>query len=139
MTGQSIQKDFVERTLHILENYEGPYGVTLLINCLLGLIVLPREKDFNHITEREGIRFHDLGLKQGEIRSWGSIAEGERTAARFLRCMRNAVAHIKIESISREGEIESLRFTDSSGFEAVFEVERLKDMAYRLSDFIREN
>ena len=52
-----IEKEFVNQTLHILQNYEGPYGVTLLLNCLLGLIVLPQERYFGHTEDNR------LGIK----------------------------------------------------------------------------
>ena len=137
MKRKSIEKDFVENTLHILQNYDGRYGVTLLVNCLLGLIVLPKERDYNHISGKEGIHFYDLGIEDSDIRSWGNIEEGQRTAARFLRCMRNSIAHIHIESISSEGEIESLLFSDKSGFEAVLRIEKIKDIAKKLADYVR--
>jgi hypothetical protein len=137
MENKDIEKDFVQRTLHILDHYDGPYGVTLLINCLLGLIVLPRERGYRRISEKNVLHFAALGIREGDIRSWGNISPQEKTAARFLRSMRNAVAHIKIESISREGEIESLRFRDESGFEAVFGIETVKEMVRKLADYIQ--
>lgn len=133
---KSIEKDFVERTIHILHNYDGPYGVTLLINCLLGLIVLPKERDYNHISEKNGVTFADLGIDTGVVKSWGRICEEERTAARFIRCMRNSIAHIKIESLGKEKEIEFLRFSDESGFEAILGIDELKQMVLHLADYI---
>ena len=138
MEEQAIQRDFVDRTIHIIEHYDGPYGVTLLVNCLLGLIVLPKEKDFNHISDRDHIHFFDLGIRENDIKSWGKIEECERTAARFLRCLRNSVAHLQIESILDDGQIESLRFMDNSGFEAVFSIDTLKSILFRLANHIQK-
>jgi len=132
MKEQCLNKDFIRRTLHIIEHYDGPYGVTLLINCLLGLIVLPKEKDFNGINDSK-LNFSALGMSEKEIVSWGQIDQAERTVSRFLRCLRNSVAHLQIESISSKGEIESLRFVDDSGFEAVFPLEKLKEILTRLA------
>jgi hypothetical protein len=137
MRQKSIEKDFVDNTLHILQNYDGRYGVTLLVNCLLGLIVLPKERDYNNISGKDGIHFSDLGIEDSDIRSWGNIEENQRTAARFLRCMRNSIAHIHIESISSEGEIESLLFSDKSGFEAVLRIEKLADIVVKLAAYVR--
>ncbi|HWE72244.1 MAG TPA: HEPN family nuclease [Stellaceae bacterium] len=36
-----FQQDFIERSLRIIEQYNGPYDATLLINCLLGLVLVP--------------------------------------------------------------------------------------------------
>jgi len=66
MKEQCLNKDFIRRTLHIIEHYDGPYGVTLLINCLLGLIVLPKEKDFNGINDSK-LNFSALGMSEKEI------------------------------------------------------------------------
>ncbi|MCR3923485.1 MAG: HEPN family nuclease [Firmicutes bacterium] len=138
MSDNCIGSEFIMRTLHILTNYEGPYGVTLLVNCLLGLIVLPKEKDIHHISHRDHIHFFDLGIEESDI-SWGNIDESERTAARFLRCLRNSVAHLQLESISEDGEIQSLRFSDHMGFEVVFRIDSLKEMLKKLAKHLQKD
>lgn len=35
---------FMGRTLALATDYEGPLDATLLINCLLGLLIVPNEK-----------------------------------------------------------------------------------------------
>jgi hypothetical protein len=53
--------EFTKRTLSIIEQYKERecylvdqyFDVTLLLNCLLGLIVLPRESKLNSITDCE--------------------------------------------------------------------------------------
>jgi hypothetical protein len=134
---KNIEKEFVQRTLQIMQEYDGPYGVTLLVNCLLGLIVLPKERDFNHIAERNNLQFTDLGIEDGDIKSWGNISDEEQTVARFLRCMRNSIAHIHIESISEAGEIDSLLFIDKSGFEASLSIEKIKNMVTKLAEQVQ--
>jgi len=42
---------YVERTKEILDEYKGKYDFTMLINCLLGLIILPNE--YNMQDKRE--------------------------------------------------------------------------------------
>jgi hypothetical protein len=37
------EKEFVERTRHILKRYRGKYKLSNAINCTLGLIILPNE------------------------------------------------------------------------------------------------
>ena len=55
-----IEKEFIERTLALLAQYEHlmykyefkeQYNYTLLLNCLLGLIVMPKEKTFSFIPK----------------------------------------------------------------------------------------
>jgi hypothetical protein len=130
-----IEKEFVNQTLHILQNYEGPYGVTLLLNCLLGLIVLPQERYFGH-TEDNRLGIKELGIDDEDIKSWGDIREDGKTGAQLLRCMRNSIAHIQIKSISENGEIASLSFADKSGFKVVLSLEKIKTMVYKLAEYI---
>jgi len=96
-----------------------------------------KERDFNHIAERNNLQFTDLGIKDGDIKSWGNISDEEQTVARFLRCMRNSIAHIHIESISEAGEIDSLLFIDKSGFEASLSIEKIKNMVTKLAEQVQ--
>ncbi len=134
---KNIEKEFVQHTLQIMQDYDGPFGVTLLVNCLLGLIVLPKERNFTYIVERDNLQFQDLGIEEGDIRSWGRFKEEQQTVARFLQCMRNSIAHIHIESISEAGEIDSLRFIDKSGFEASLSIEKIKEIVTKLAEKIQ--
>ena len=38
-----FERDFMLRTLDIIKDYQGKYDATLVINCLLGLLIVPRE------------------------------------------------------------------------------------------------
>ncbi len=134
---KNIEKEFVQHTLQIMQDYDGPFGVTLLVNCLLGLIVLPKERNFTYIVERDNLQFQDLGIEDGDIRSWGKFGEEQQTVARFLQCMRNSIAHIHIESTSEAGEIDSLLFIDKSGFEASLSIEKIKEMVTKLAEKIQ--
>jgi hypothetical protein len=134
MAYNRLERDFVIRTLDILHNYKGPYGVTLLINCLLGLIVLPTEKNFEGILEEKGIQLADLGISSSELQSWGKIEEQKRTIMKFVHCLRNSIAHIRVESFDKDGEIKSLCFSDKSGFKAVFSIERMKEIVEKLAN-----
>ena len=46
MQYDTIDYDFIKRTLEIIDEYQGDNDVTLLINCCLGLLILPKEKHF---------------------------------------------------------------------------------------------
>lgn len=45
----NFEKDFIKRTKNILNSYQGECNVTLFINCMLGLLVIPKEKRKNLI------------------------------------------------------------------------------------------
>ncbi len=59
---KNLESEFIERTLKVIAQYEvrqkgynfdEQYNPTLLINCLLGLIVLPKERTITYLpTDR---------------------------------------------------------------------------------------
>ena len=38
-----FERAFIERSLTLVQEYRGPFDATLLLNCLLGLLVVPKE------------------------------------------------------------------------------------------------
>lgn len=116
-----LEIDFVSRTLDLIEQYEvlkeqfpfeRQYNHTLLTNCLLGLIVLPKEKALSYIPKTK-IAF----LKA--LKQWGIIKSSfnpdiKDTKELFLR-LRNSVAHFDIEFISETNEhlIDRIEFRDT--------------------------
>jgi len=43
----NFEHSFMQHTLEILREYEGAYDATILVNCLLGLLVVPRSLSEN--------------------------------------------------------------------------------------------
>lgn len=63
-----LELDFIERTIALIDQYtsliqEKPFeeqlNYTLIVNCLLGLIVMPKERVLNYIS-KEKISREDL-------------------------------------------------------------------------------
>lgn len=110
--------DFVERTKKILEQYDKidfsknkneKYEVTLLLNCFVGLLILPKEHWFVNlptslIEEKEwGISPSHIKIIEGDVKSVKEVA----------RHFRNSVAHYRFEVFSNEkGKISSIKFED---------------------------
>jgi hypothetical protein len=104
--------DFVSRTKEILLNYQGDYEVSNLINCTLGLIILPYEE-----TNRNNYVFFDTNLDQipsipqfqthlfDPIRKIerGCILYYPKTLKVLLQKMRHGLAHQHVEPINRDG------------------------------------
>jgi hypothetical protein len=44
-----FQRAFVERSLLLIKEYKGPYDATILLNCLLGLVIVPNEQCFDSL------------------------------------------------------------------------------------------
>jgi hypothetical protein len=68
-------RSFMVRTRCNLENYHGQYEATQAINCLLGLLIVPKERLFNLIP--------DTALDRLDSAEWGPI---QRWIKRIGRC-----------------------------------------------------
>ena len=133
-----LENDLPKRTFDILENYKGEYEVTLLINCLVALLILPWERFRDQIPD----------VDIGTLRKWGL----ERKHVKKIRCnlcgynlkeivlhMRNATAHMNIKTINdNNNEIERLIFKDRSGFILEIPVENLKIFVIKLTQSVVE-
>jgi hypothetical protein len=38
-----FERAFMDRSLLLVKEYNGPYDATILLNCLLGLLIVPKE------------------------------------------------------------------------------------------------
>lgn len=116
----NLQSEFIQRTLRLIDQYYDQFGAypfneqfnyTLMINCLLGLIVMPKEKVIDLVP-------NDL-LTPEFLASIGApsteLGENVTTLRRLIISLRNAVAHFDINVISINGEnlIDFLEFSDS--------------------------
>ena len=101
----NLELEFIERTIRLIGQYtdmidglefEDQLNYTLTINCLLGLIVMPKEKAFTYIPKKPiTIEFlNTIGLKDSRID--GSI----KNLQELIKYLRNAIAHFDIEVIS---------------------------------------
>lgn len=140
MEYEIFERDFIVRTMEIIRQYEThvpsdeQFEVTLLINCLLGLLVLPKERCYVDIPD----------VPIGQIEGWGLRAEHIKggkyhTLKEIIRGMRNSVAHVRFRAIGDGSEITDLEFSDRSGFLAVVPVKCLKDFVIKLSQSVKGN
>ena len=123
-TIQNFDIVFVKRTLENIENYNGEYTFTMLVNSLLGLIILPNEYnikglrnykfDFLNqsvttftellpIIKNDIHKFSDDSGKEIMIDKflWLSAAKNKKKnkdikLSEFLRRLRNGIAHFGI-------------------------------------------
>jgi hypothetical protein len=120
--------DFIKRTKTILAQYDSfqivekdKYEVTLLINCLVGLLILPQQNWFDQLpteltSQKEwGIKpEHISRMKSGETKNVKDIA----------RHLRNSIAHYKFEDFDKTGVVT---------FEAILPIANLKQFVEKLS------
>ena len=122
-------KDFYKRTLKLLNGTQSEYDVALLINSMVGLLVVPKERYFHSIQVAD--KFVDKELLNS-IRS-AFIDEPDISFTEILRRLRNSVCHgtmeIKAEISNCIGEppkIGSIVFNDKSGSSAEIPIDLLK-------------
>ena len=136
-------RSFMGRTLALITEYEGPLDATLLINCLLGLLIVPKEKlliDKIPIAAFESIA--DWGKSPKSIKSFGKcdqVHEHQPNLKQLVRRLRNAVAHFKVDPVHHDGKVTAFSFRDRNGFHAVVPLEELKEFVIRLSKHLHEN
>jgi hypothetical protein len=102
---KNIETDFVQRTLNLISQYESTlhkyeykeqYNYTLLINCLLGLVVLPNERSLSYLPG-------DLLDKKmrAEMGIEYSIINPEyNTLRKLIIGLRHSISHFNINVIS---------------------------------------
>ena len=130
-----FKKDFPERTINILNrnSSEEKYDVTLLLNCLLALLVLPKEKFYNNIPEEIQ---HDWGLTKEHIKKVSCETCGYKLRE-IVRHLRNAIVHMRIETTNDGNKnIEMVKFKDIGGFELEISVINLKTFVIRLVEHV---
>ena len=138
-TYDEMVTDFSQRTKSLVKGYKGKYNVTLLINCCLGLIVLPKEKYFKLIPDEE------IPI-EGEL--WGLTRETIQVRCKkcgynlrhVIRRIRNGICHFRIKSIpNEEGQIAFLDISDGEDFSATLAVDNLRKLAFSLAENIHKH
>ena len=142
MQYDNFNKDFIERTIDIINDYKGDYDATLYINCCIGLICLPNAKylynapihDFNN-GSIYGISMQKIAMCKN------SKGKDSYTFKTFIKHMRNSIAHSRVKQSSIvNGEIESLIFTDEKNgqknFKCELTIDEFKKLALDYANYI---
>lgn len=134
-----FSKSFMRRTLEIATNYSGPNDATLLINCLLGLLVVPKETLIEKVPATPFESLAEWGISPNAIKSPGNCDYGHEhwpNLRQFLRRMRNAVAHFKVEPFPNSGNVEGFTFKDKNGFHARISLGELRVFVTKLAAYM---
>jgi len=105
-TSPKTTSDLIRRTKRIIEQYDEResylgtefYDVTLLLNCLLGVVVLPREEELDMVNDEPL-----PGELKDTVRNWN----GTLRFKKYIVGLRNAIVHF--------GKNDSLDFATESG------------------------
>ncbi len=148
MAYPDFKTDFVKRTIKIWEklSHETEYEVTLLINCLFGLIIIPTEnnKIFNDDEKSKEYKKYFIG----QLKQYASSWQKEKKDYQLVNCMKNALSHLNIdtEPDPENGKIKFVKFKDKKGRKATefhteikFAIGNLKIFARNIANYFLEN
>lgn len=136
-----FERAFIQRSLKLVQEYQGPHDATLLLNCLLGLLIVPKESCLKAIPLDPVEELHKWGISPSSVEDFGT-SNGEDDNPRSLRGLvwrlRNAVAHFRFRPVPERGEVKAFYFHDKSGFRATVKIEELREFVELLAKHLRE-
>lgn len=110
---QDFQVDFVKRSIDILNKYDGEYPFSNLLNCTLGLLILPFEKGNNIVVWNQPISDVEV-LKKVTITKFEPLGKDKanknkiitlpKTLNNYLMKMRHGLAHQNVLPINENKE-----------------------------------
>lgn len=130
-----FDKEFVERTKIIVQTQckdDFEYDVTLLLNCMLGLVSLPTER-----TNPSQISFKQACVDK--LKNMGVIVSDTDNNKTF-RTVKNALSHMNIAPQNKDGVVDSIIIKDRQDrsspvhTELQFTVPQLKEFALFVAD-----
>lgn len=137
----NFEIDFNRRTLQLLKEYKGPFDATIVINCLVGLLLLPKEKDF--LKSLPNISIENIeawGVERGCIESVGFKNKGNADPASLrglIVNLRHSIAHFNVKPVPKSGEVHSFEFkNDISGFHAIIPLMQIRKLLENLSEHV---
>lgn len=133
-----FKKDFPKRTIDIPDRYSSKekYDITLIINCLTALLILPKERFYNYIPDVDIKNLSGWGLKKAHVQQVSCTACGYNLTNIVLG-MQNAISHMRIETADDyKGNIEMIRFKDLGGFLVEIPVEALRIFVKKLAKHV---
>ena len=137
-----FERSFSEHTLAVVQEYTGEYDATLLINCLLGLLVLPKETMLNAVPETCLSDLKCWGIDPTSIRTPGT-APGRndpdpKTLRGLVANLRHSVAHFRIQPVPKEGPVTAFEFQNDRGLHAVISLSELREFVKKLSEHLKK-
>lgn len=140
----NFESSFSSRTLDIIKNYDGDYDgdydATLVINCLLGLLIVPNEKMLKSIPEDPLEELQQWGIDPKSIINPGRWPGAEKLQVDNLRGLvtnlRHAVAHFNISPMIESGEVRAFEYKNGRGLHAIISLEEMKKFVKILSEHL---
>lgn len=137
-----FEHSFVDHTLKVLQSYDGKYNATILVNCLLGLLVVPKESFLEAIPEDPLTELARWGIEPSSIRNPGRPTKTNphpATLRGLVVNLRHAVAHFSIEPVPASSDVHSFKYTNDSGLEAVVTLKEMRVFVKALAEHLSQS
>jgi hypothetical protein len=131
---------FMRRTLDIVQKYSGPHDASVLLNCLLGLLVVPKERMLEYVPADPLDRLHEWGINPNVIKR-GRCECGDpypKTLRQLVKCMRHAIAHFDVRPINENKECVGFTLSNRSGFRVNLRVAEMHAFVERLAEHLKQ-
>jgi hypothetical protein len=135
----NFERSFSEHTLKIVKDYHGPFEATILINCLLGLLVVPKESMLEAIPEDPLSDLPKWGISVASIRNHGRPTQKNPrpdTLRGLVTNLRHSVAHFRIAPVPPTKDVHSFEYTNDVGLDALISLAEMRVFVERLSDHL---
>ncbi|MGY5798303.1 HEPN family nuclease [Rheinheimera faecalis] len=125
----NFERIFMERSLVLVDSYQGEYETTQLLNGLIGLLFFPNERMPDLISEENIQSIEHWGFSPTCILNAGNNKEiQDLTLREVVRRLRNSVAHCRVEPFPNDHRpCEGFFFEDINGFKAKIPTEQIKN------------
>ena len=134
-----FDRAFMRHTLRLLGAYDGEHDATLLVNCLLGLLVVPKETILDAIPEAPHSELANWGIDPRSILSVGAPYRGNPqpdTLRGLVIGLRHAIAHFRIRPVPESGDVEAFEYRNDRGLHAVISLEEMRVFTRRLAEHL---
>ena len=134
-----FERSFSEHTLKLVKGYDGPFDATLLVNCLLGLLVVPKETVLQAIPESPLSELPRWGINEASIRSPGRPTKNNphpETLRGLVANLRHSVAHFRVKPVPATGDVHSFEYTNDVGLHAVVPLSEMRSFVEKLSEHL---
>ncbi|MHC4117160.1 MAG: HEPN family nuclease [Planctomycetota bacterium] len=134
-----FEHSFMQHTLEIVRAYSGPFDASVLINCLLGLLVVPKETSLDAIPLEPLSDLSRWGINPASIQSVGRATRGNPnpdTIRGLVVNLRHSVAHFKLKPVPRTSDVHSFEFSNRDGLKATISLKELRVFVDKLADYL---
>jgi hypothetical protein len=142
-SAKAMAHEVIQRTLEVVQAYHGPRDATLLLNCLLGLLVVPNEKLFEEIPTHSLDTLNDWGINPNAITKRVTCRECRDEYPRNLRqlvmLLRHSVAHFNILPVNDRGVWVGVTLSNSrTGFECELTFTNMRTFVSKLAEYLQK-